>query len=533
MLARHGWNSLLRRLGLAEWFHVRGAGVGEAPVPIEVRRTLEELGPTFIKFGQLLSTRPDVVPPEYVTELAHLQDDAPRIPLELVQSVIEEEFGQPAEELFDAFDPVPIAAASLGQTHAAVLKDGREVVVKVQRPGIRQGIETDLEIIAGVARILDRYSDQIRALNLPDVVEEFAITLRQELDYTREGRNGDALKEHFVETNHVRVAGTIWDYTTSRVLTSERIHGVKITDLSRIESLGLDVKEIARNLWRAYLKMVFLDGFFHGDPHPGNLIVLEDNVIGFLDYGLMGRLDREMRRYVTMLLTQYVQQDSGAFADTLLAMGAPPPELDRKQFAREIDRLLRQYYGAAVGEVGIGEALSRALNISTRHRIRLPASLALLAKVVLGVEGITTFLYPDYDMAAEARPFISRAMLGEFSPSVLGTDLLQAFMSWKSLLLSFPQRSTRVLDRMAEGSFRIVFRHEGLENPIKDIDKSANRLSFAILASASIVGSSLILSANVGPDWQGYSVIGLAGFVISFLSAVWLVISIIRANKMW
>lgn len=533
VLARHGWENLLSRIGLAHLFRVRRRETGVPPGPVQVRETLEELGPTFIKLGQVLSTRPEIVPPEYAEELEKLQDKAPEIPVSEVLRVIEEEFGTSVGNLFTSFDETPLAAASLGQTHTAILHDGRKVVIKVQRPDIRQLIENDLEIIAGVSRFLDQHFQNLRIYSLPDLADEFSVTLRQELDYTREGRNGDKLKEIFENIPYVKIAATIWAYTTPRVFNSELIDGIKINNVQTIDASGYDRREIASNISKAYWKMVFVDGFYHADPHPGNIVVLEGNVIGLLDYGMIGYLDSNLKNYVTILVEEYIEQDSSGFAEILLTMGTYPSDLNRKAFEREIDRLLRQYYGAPVREINIGEIFRRAVRISAKHNVRLPASLGLLIKTILGLESIVRVLDPDYDLTAEARQFIERSLRKEFSLSKLRIQAIHSLLYWKWLLLEFPHRISDVLDRMAEGTFRVVFHHEGLEGPIRDIDRSANRLSFALLASATIIASAMILSAQIGPSWRGFSVLGLVGFGVSFIFSLWLVISIIRAGRLW
>jgi len=532
ILASYGWQSLLSRLGLTNLFGIRKRPSGVPPGPVQVRQSLEELGPTFVKLGQVLSTRPDIIPPNYIAELEKLQDRVPPIPFAEIRRVIEEEFAAPLKDVFAYIDEESLAAASLGQTHLATLLDGRDVVVKVQRPDIRKIIENDLEIIAGVARFLDHHLEGLKVYGLTDLAEEFSITILQELDYTREGRNGDQLKENFKDIPYVKIAATIWDYTTPRVLTMERVCGIKITDLAKLEEKGYNRCIIAANLSKAFLKMIFVDGVFHGDPHPGNLVILEGNCIGLLDYGMVGRIDRETKGYVTMLLEDYTKEDSAGFAEILLSMGTSPPDIDRKAFKFNVDRLLRQYYGAPVSEFRIGEVLSRSLRLSARYNVRLPASLGMLVKVIIGIEGIDQILDPSFNLSQEARPFALKAVMGEFSIPRLRDDLMKTLLRWKWLLVELPYHTSEVLDRMAEGSFRIVFRHEGLESSTKDLDRSANRLSFALIASATIVGSSLTLSSKVGPVWHGYPLIGIIGFGISFVFAVWLMLSIIKAGRM-
>lgn len=533
VLANHGWQNLVARVGLGRVFGLRGRGAGAVPAPVQVRQALEELGPTFIKLGQLLSTRPDILPKEYIEELEKLQETAPPIPIADVYRVIEEELGEPTTRLFADFDPVPLGSASLGETHAAVMPDGRSVVVKVQRPGITSVIENDLEIVAGLARFLDHHVEQIRVFGLPDLVEEFSITMRQELDYTREGRNGDTFKRKLERLGCARVAATVWEYTTARALTMERINGTKITDSERLDLEGADRHQIAANLTRIFLTMVMVDGFFHGDPHPGNLVVLDGNVIGLLDYGMVGRLDSHLRSSVVMLLANYVQQDSQGFAEVLLEIGALPSDLNRKEYVHAMDRFLRQYYDAPLREVQIGQVLRSALRVSARFGVRLPSGLALLVKVIVQSEAITKQLEADFDFTEAARGFITRALRDELSPKTMGIRLMQSILAWKGLILDLPHRTSEVLERMAAGTFRIAFKHEGLENVVRDIDKSANRLSFALIASSTIIGSSMILAAGIGPMYKGFPIFGLIGFGISFLFAAWLMISILRAGKLW
>lgn len=533
VLARHGWDHILGRLGLADIFHVKHRALGTPPGPVQVRESIEELGPTFIKLGQLLSTRPDIIPKDYTDELEKLQDEVPPVSFHSIRQVIEEEFGMPVDGVFAAFDPKPLASASLGQTYLATLFDGQHVVVKVQRPGIRQTIETDLEIMAGVAHFLEQHFEQARIYGLSELVEEFSISIRQEMDYTREGRNGDKLLESFAGVGAVKIAATIWDYTTVRVLTQERLIGIKISDIPALDAGGYDRVAIARNLSRAFLKMVFVDGFFHSDPHPGNLVVLKDNVVGFVDYGQMGRLNATLKMQVTRLLSDYIQEDSEGFAETLLDIGTSTSDLNRHAYGREIDQLLRQWYDVPVSQVRIGDILRRTMQISARYRVRLPANMAMLMKATIEIESTDSLLDPNYNLTQDAREYIERSIRSEFSTRKIKTQLLENLLAWKDLFINFPHRGAEVLENMAENRFRVIFRHEGLEAPAEDIDQSANRLSFALIVSSIIIGSSLVLSSRIGPAWHGFPVLGLIGYGIALILGAALLISIIRGGKLW
>ncbi len=295
----------------------------------------------------------------------------------------------------------------------------------------------------------------------------------------------------------------------------------------------MTVTRLPRISTRIFFTMVLVDGFFHADPHPGNLVVVEDSVIGLLDYGMVGRLDSHLKASVLMLLANYVRQDAYGFSEVFLDIGTVPSDLDRKEYTQAMDRFLRQYYDAPLREVQIGQMLQNALHISARFGVRLPSSLALLVKVIVQAEGITKQLEAEFDFTQAAREFVTRALRDELNPHSMGAKLIESILSWKNLILELPHRASDVLERMSNGTFRIAFKHEGLENAIRDIDKSANRLSFALMVSAMIIGSSLILAAGIGPAYRGLPVIGLIGFGISFLFAAWLMISILRAGKLW
>ncbi|MDH7482456.1 MAG: AarF/ABC1/UbiB kinase family protein [Armatimonadota bacterium] len=532
VLARHQWEHLLAQLGLSELFHLRPHGKGILPDPTDVRESLEELGPTFIKLGQLLSTRPDIIPAQYVAELEKLQDTAPTVPINKIFKVIEEEFGMAPDSIFEHFDETPLAAASLGQTHLATLKNGTKVVVKIQRPDIHRVIETDLEILQGLAHFVEQHSERMRTLGISDLVEEFAITIRQELDYTHEGRNTDRIRENLKELKFVRVPMVYWEYTTPRVLTIEQITGIKITDIHELDEHGLDRKNVAKNLAKAFMEMIFIHGFFHGDPHPGNLVVLDDCAIGLLDFGIAGRLDHRLKTAVTILLAEYIQENSAGFAEEILRIGSYPQDLNRRAFELEIDRALRQFYGAPLKEIRMGELLRKAFQISAKNHVRLPSNMFLLVKVLVNIDGIARQLYPDFDFAGEARPYVRRAMREEFSINTLANQAYKSLVLFKNFLLSLPDMAQYLLGRMVEGSFRINFKHEGLEGLMRSLERAANRLSFALVASATIVASALIVAAKIGPLWHGYPIIALIGFGISVIFGFWLMIAILRAGKL-
>lgn len=454
------------------------------------------------------------------------------MPINKIHKVIEEEFGATPDLIFSHFEETPLAAASLGQTHLATLKNGVKVVVKVQRPDIQRVIETDLEILQSLAHFVEQHSERMRAFGISDLIEEFAITIRQELDYTYEGRNTDRIRENLKELDFVRVPTVFWEYTTPKVLTTEQITGIKITDIDELDKQCLDRKSIARNLTRAFMEMIFIHGFFHGDPHPGNIVVLDKCTIGLLDFGIVGRLDHRLKTAVTILLAEYIQENSEGFADEILRIGSYPQDLNRRAFELEIDRALRQFYGAPLKEIRMGDLLRKAFQISAKHHVRLPSSLLLLVKVLINIDGIDRQLYPDFDFTGEARPYVKRSMREEFSIHMLANQTFKSLVLFKNFLLALPDLAQDLLGRMVEGSFRLNFRHQGLEGLMRSLERAANRLSFALVASATIVASALIVAAKIGPLWHGYPIIALIGFGISVIFGFWLLIAILRAGKL-
>lgn len=499
----------------------------------KLRATMEELGPTFVKLGQLLSTRPDLITdPRYLAELSKLQDTAPAIPFEKVRAVIEEELHRPLSEVFEFFSERPLAAASLGQAHTAILKGGTAVVVKVQRPGIGRVIETDMEIIRNSANFVMQRFELARVLNIVDLVEEFHLTMREELDYTREGRNMDRIRENLRTERQICVPRVYWDVTTSRVLTQERIRGVKITDVAAIRDAGIEPHEIAEALGNAFMHQFFIDGFFHADPHPGNLIVTPEGKIALLDFGMVSRVDESTRASVTRLLISFVEQNSRLFADEVLELGRPLRPIDRKRFVIDIDRMLRHYYDIPARDVNLGQIFNDTLRVATVHRLQMPSNFGLLVKVFANIDGITKRLDPDYDYLATARRFLGRAMADRLQWDTLSLDLFRVFEDAKRFLFAFPFRSHQILTKLAEGDLSVQFEHRGIDEMMRHLDRIGNRISYSLVVAALIMGSALFALADVPPFIRGYPVVALAAFVVAAIMGIWLLVAILRSGSL-
>ena len=532
VLVRHGWGWMLGRLGIPEHLGRHADVSPKEDGPAHIRGMLEELGPTFVKLGQLLSTRPDIVPEPFLSELAKLQDTAPTVPADQIRAVVESEFGKPVCEVFPGFDDVPIAAASLGQVHRATLPDGTHVIVKVQRPNIIEQVDTDIEILYKRAAFLEDHWEVARTYGVSDVVDEFAMTIREELDYTREGRNTDRLREGMAEEKGVKVPAVYWELSTSKVLTLEEIEGVKITDIDDRAASPAQRTLLAQRLASAFLKQVFVDGFFHADPHPGNILVSPAYEIGLVDGGMVGRLDAENRVGAIRMLMAFDQQDTRVLADEILNLGIALTEIDVRKFSRDLGKVVRGYYDLPSRSVNMGRLLSRVLRVSTEHKIRLPASFAVLAKVFTNIDGICRQLDPDFNFTTIARTYVGRAVRSELRGETTLNELYRSLAAARSFLFALPEQMERLMRKAVEGTLRVEFKHQGLEDIEATFARSANRISIALIVAAMIVGSSLVVSAGKGSTgWFGLPTLGLLGYIAALVFGVWLIVSIMRAGK--
>ncbi len=534
ILARHGFGELLDLLGAAPVFPLaralrRRPSLGP---PQRLRMALEELGPTFVKLGQVLSTRPDLLPPAYIAELARLQDTVPPEPWEPVRAQLEAELGAPVEEVFATLDPEPIAAASLAQVHAATLPDGAEVVVKVQRPNIEATINVDLDILADVARLLQTRTPLGELYDLPGIVEEFAATLRAELDFYREGHNADRFRANFADEPYLYIPKVYWEYTTRRVLVMERIRGIKIDDIAALDAAGYDRYRIGLHAARMVIKEVLEDGFFHADPHPGNFFVMPGEVIGAMDFGMVGYLSRRTRTDLVRLYVAAIQLDEEAVVDQLIRMGVVGGAVDRMGLQHDIGRLLRKYAGLPLKAIRARDMVEEAMPIAFRHHLRLPSELWLLGKTLAMMEGVGLKLVPDFDMFAVSRPYVQRFMREMASPRAWMPSLIRGMGDWAQLLDMLPRTGMQLLTRAERGELEVSLRHQELGRALVYLDRLANRLALSILLAALIVGLALLVPAFHLAERGGLiTALVILGFALASLLGLWLVVSILRSGR--
>ena len=493
---------------------------------VHFRLALEELGPTFIKFGQILSTRPDLLPSVFIAELSKLQDTVPPEPWEKIQEFLVKEFGYDLDEVFTDFDPIPLASASLGQVHVAKLKDNREVVVKVQRPDILPLINVDLEILASLATKAQK-TELGKIYDFITIADDFAFILRNELNYLREGKNADRFRQSFAGETHLYIPKVFWEYTTKHVLVLERIRGIKINDISALYSAGYDCHKIALHSARIIIKEVLEDGFFHADPHPGNFFVMPDEVIGAMDFGMVGNLKEKDRLNLIRLYLVAVELDSEAIVDQLIKMGAANVQIDRVALERDIDRLLKKYYGLPLKDIRAREVIEEITPIAFRHHLRLPSDFWLLGKTLTMMEGVGLQLDPNFDIFEVSKPYVQRLMWHLLLPNhntirsllLYGADL-------QEMIGRFPQVGNRLFEFISEDQYKPEnhYKNDKFYKEILAIEK----LSQSILISCLIVSLSILISNNTTGKYPWLTVLLILLLLFTF---IWFLISLIKSNK--
>jgi ubiquinone biosynthesis protein len=539
ILIKYGFDYIVKQLGLINLISKGGkilklkpSKIVQLPLPVRARLALEELGPTFVKLGQILSTRPDLIPPDYIEELQKLQDKVPPFAYDQVEQIIKRELGADISKIFKSFEQKAFAAASLGQVHQARLEDGDKAVVKVQRPDIEKTIETDLDILFHIARLTEKHIPASRLYDPVGIVEEFAKAIRFELDYGTEGRNAERFRKNFEDDKRIYTPKIYWEFSSKRILTMELIEGIKINSIEELDKAGYDRKKIAENGAKAFMKQILIDGFFHADPHPGNILVMKDGVIGFMDFGMMGRLDEEIKEKCVDLLIAILERNPNKIINEMLNLGITSQEVDIHSLKIDIKEILDQYYNKPLKEIKLGELINQLVNIAIKYHIRIPAEFALLGKSLLTIEGIGLELDPDFNLAEIAKPYAKDVILERKSPQRLILKLLNDLAELYNLIILIPRQLSKTLKKMEEGVFKLEFQHRGLENLISALDRSTNRLSYSLILAAIIIGSSLIMQTNKGPYFMGFPVIGVLGFLISGVLGLGLVIMILRSGKM-
>jgi ubiquinone biosynthesis protein len=497
-----------------------------------LRLAIEALGPTFIKFGQALSTHADLLPSDVIVELERLQDSVPPLPSGAAEHAIEEEFRQPLRELFAEFDPTPLAAASIAQVHRAVLPSGELVAVKVRRPGIEALIEADLALLADLAALADRRLADAALYNLPALVDEFARTIRREQDLAREGRLITRIAAQFDGDVTVRFPRVYWPLTTPAVLTMEFLDGVKVSSVGTPSAPDLDARIVARRGADAILKQILVYGLFHADPHPGNILVLPGNVVAFIDFGIVGRVDRRMRRLLAETILAIGRHDAEQLKDIVTAVAIPLRPIDEAALAGDLEEMLDSYADVPIGELSLRDVFASITATMSRHRLQLPSDLLLLIKAAATIESVGRQLDPSFMIVEHAQPLVEHLVVERRRPRALAHRTADAGHDAFKALRSAPRDLADLVRKARNDGLQIQFIHRNLDFFIREMDRASNRLSFAIVIAAIVIGSAVVVHAGAGPHLFGLPALGLAGFIAAAVLGIGLAIGILRSGRL-
>ncbi|ALS22846.1 ABC transporter [Paenibacillus naphthalenovorans] len=539
-LIRHGFGIVVEEIGFAQFLSLPQRMFFEPKkkdpksVGERIRLVLQELGPTFVKLGQIASTRPDLLPEEIIRELEKLQDRVPPFSFQEVRGIIQEELADEPDNIFQHFEDTPLAAASIGQVHQAVLRSGEKVAVKVQRPNIASVIETDLEILQDLAALAEHRLEWAARYQIRNMVDEFSKSLRAELDYTMESRNAEKIAKQFGNDPAIYVPKVFLEYSAKKVLTMEYVDGVKLNEPDKLKQYGYNPKNLAERLAKAIFHQIFNNGFFHGDPHPGNVLVLPGEVIAFIDFGMVGRLSPEMKYHFSSLVIALMRQSTDGVIKAIFRMGLVPDDVNMAQLRGDVEQLREKYYGVPLSQISLGEAVNDLFRTAFRHSIRIPPDLTLLGKTLLTVEGVVEKLDPAFRIFDIAEP-IGRQLLKErLHPKSVAETVWNRVSDYGELLLDLPKHMKEVTSLIKQGRLRLEIAVPELDLFLKKLDRISNRLSFSIvLLSFSIIMVGVIIGSSLGRQstllWQFPAIeMGLGLAMIMFL---WLLYSIFKSGR--
>ena len=540
---RYGFGQIIDQIHLGRYIpfkkRLKSFGVWPAlkgpTVPERLRMAFAELGPTFIKLAQLLSSRPDLITVQFANEFKKLQDEVPPFPAQEAKRIIEEEIKLPLNNIFSYFGDT-LAAASIAQVHKATLLDGSNVVVKVQRPDIREQIESDINILSTIARLLDKYVPESRFFNPTGIVAEFSRTVRKEMDFVEEARNCCRFRRNFEDSPDVYIPKIYSEYATERVLVMDMIEGVRIDDIAVIDMIGLDRKRLAKIGVNAYFKQILEDGFFHADPHPGNIFAMSNGMIAFVDFGIVGRVSDELKETMANTFLALLGKDFDRLIDQYVEMGIVPDDIDidafRRDFKADLADFLEPLYGLTLKEINFAQYLDTVTHLAIKHNLKIPSDLLLIDKAMLILENIGRQLDPDFDFIAAAEPYASKLARRKYSLSRLYEGARKNIAEIGDFAFLFPRQMKQIIKKTLRDDIQIKMFHVNLPEFIKDMDRSSNRIAFALIVSAMLISSAIMHATKVPPIIFGVSLFGISAFGFAFLLGIWLIISIIRSGRL-
>ena len=532
ILAKYGFDEIIDRLEVpgADFLHRIGPVDSSLKLFERIRIVIEELGPTFVKFGQIMSLRPDLLPEELLVELEKLQDNVPPVDSAKIVPVIEKSLGRPIAEVFSEFDFEPVAAASLSQVHRGILKEnGAIVAVKAQRPGIVKGITSDLDILDTICRFLDQQFEELRCYNLPELAATVRRTLMQELDFKNELNNINIARSYAVQTD-VFIPIPYGKYSSKKLLVMEFFDGVKLKDL--LPTKGDEREQIARLGLQTVVQQILEDGFFHADPHPGNLLVSSDMRLCLIDWGLVGRLTEQDRFMLIEILSAVVDRDSQALVDGFLQLcRARGKKTNRKSLERGLLNILDSYYALPIKDVDIGGLLRGLLALLRDHNLQLPIDMVIMIKALVTAEGSARLVFPELSVIDELKGNVHQLANERYKPGVLWRGMRRSFADFFTIQRELPRHLLQIIDKIEDGELSFKFHLEKLESLVSTMESASNRLTTGIITGSIIMGSSMIVTTGVGPFLFGLPALGVIGYLLSVVLGLWLVITILRTKK--
>lgn len=544
VLIKHGFGQIIDQIHLGRyipfkkriksfgrWPSVKGPSVAE-----RLRYAFEELGPTFIKLGQLLASRPDLVGVNYAREFKRLQDNVPPFAVKEVYEIIENELNLSTEKIFKQFNPEPIAAASIAQVHEATLMDGSKVIVKVRRPGIKEQILLDITILQTVAKLIEKYIPESKLFNPTQVVEEFAKSITRELDFRREAKNAFIFRENFKNVSDVIIPYVHKEFTTEKIIVLEKIEGFRIDNLNLLKEKNINLENLVNTVINMYFKQIFEDGFFHGDPHPGNILVTEDGRVALVDFGIVGKVDEEFQEAFANIALAIINQDIESLISEYLKLGIIPEEIDREKLTKELkedlEDILFPIYSYRFEEFRISEFLESIIKTALKHRLRLLPELFLIDKVLIMLEGLAKELCPHASIVELIKPYANKILSKRFQPNFYINKTLKALKELRDAAENIPLQIKTILKKAVKDEVTVKMFIVNLPEFIKDIDKASNKISFSLIVSAMIISSAIMHATQLKPLIYGISLLGLITGIIAFALGLWLIISIIKSGKL-